>query len=374
MRHRNEKSPRDGTAKSTEAVEWVGENGEPTKITPTHWYPVARDQYRLRADERTILAASSFIVILGAATLIATHFSAEVAAYVTRCAGHEVMRISEQKSRLANQGSRKSNLVAQRQVEADPARAPAEAQQATQARHIAAVSVPEAQQFLMEDRAEGWAQEPTEARRAIEGLDVQLQAEAARSARSLEEEREKAAALAQEVGVAGQAMTASAEQQHRALDEAQARAAAHASELAGTHREIETQAAQSQKAVDEAVQQKQMAERAIADLQPVKVAVTEPLKAAEAQGSAESAKLIARARVLLGQGNIGTARIVLERAAESGNAQASFMLAETYDPVILSGWGTYGTRGEVARAREHYAKAQTGGIREAKERLDALRQ
>ena len=97
-------------------------------------------------------------------------------------------------------------------------------------------------------------------------------------------------------------------------------------------------------------------------------------KAEEAQGNAESAKLIARARVLLGQGNIGAARIVLERAAESGNAQASFMLAETYDPVILSAWGTYGTRGEAAKAREHYAKAHAGGIREAKDRLDALRQ
>ncbi len=101
---------------------------------------------------------------------------------------------------------------------------------------------------------------------------------------------------------------------------------------------------------------------------------SEPPKAAEAQGNAEAAKLIARARVLLGQGNIGAARIVLERAAESGNAQASFMLAETYDPVILSAWGTYGTRGEAAKAREHYAKAHAGGIREAKDRLDALRQ
>ena len=105
-----------------------------------------------------------------------------------------------------------------------------------------------------------------------------------------------------------------------------------------------------------------------------KTAATEPPKAAEAHGSAEAAKLIERASGLLGQGNIGAARIVLERAAESGNARASFMLAETYDPVILSAWGTYGTRGEAAKAREYYAKAHTGGIREAKDRLDALRQ
>ena len=112
----------------------------------------------------------------------------------------------------------------------------------------------------------------------------------------------------------------------------------------------------------------------VVQTQTVKTATTEPPKAAEAQGNAEAAKLIARASALLGQGNIGAARIVLERAAESGNAQASFMLAETFDPVILSAWGTYGTRGDAAKAREHYGKALTGGIREAKDRLDVLRQ
>ena len=108
--------------------------------------------------------------------------------------------------------------------------------------------------------------------------------------------------------------------------------------------------------------------------QKVKTAATETPKAVDTQGSAEAAKLIERANGLLGQGNIGAARIVLERAAESGNARASFMLAETYDPVILSAWGTYGTRGEAAKAREHYAKAHAGGIQEAKGRLDAMRQ
>jgi len=84
----------------------------------------------------------------------------------------------------------------------------------------------------------------------------------------------------------------------------------------------------------------------------------EPAKAA---GNAEAPKSIARASALLGQGNIGAARIVLERAAESGNAKASFMLAETYDPASLFAWGAYGTRGEAAKAREHYPKAHAGG-------------
>jgi TPR repeat protein len=77
--------------------------------------------------------------------------------------------------------------------------------------------------------------------------------------------------------------------------------------------------------------------------------------------------------VLLGRGDIGSARIVLERAAKAGNPKASFKLAETYDPIILSKWGTYGTRGDATRALDLYAKAEAGGINEAKERLDALR-
>jgi hypothetical protein len=91
------------------------------------------------------------------------------------------------------------------------------------------------------------------------------------------------------------------------------------------------------------------------------------------QSAAEVTRLVARASLLLGQGDIGSARIVLERAADGGNAQASFALAETYDPFILRKWGAYGTLGDAVKARELYARAQAGGVKEAKERLDALR-
>jgi hypothetical protein len=230
---------------------------------------------------------------------------------------------------------------------------------------------------------------------------------------SLQQEQEKAAALAKEAKTAP-AATAGAEQQQRAVEEAQGRTAALTNELAGTRRELEARDAQSRKANDEAAQQRQAAEREIAELRQalqqersrteavardlasarrpsderatvgrpieapvapatrtVAAAVTEPPTAAD-QDKVEAARLIARASALLSQGNIGAARTVLERAAENGNARASFMLAETYDPVVLSSWGTYGTRGEAAKARELYAKAQSGGIREAKDRLDAL--
>jgi hypothetical protein len=103
MRHPIEKSARDGRAIileddasgthdvarwSTETGKWVGENG-----------PLARDQYLLREDESSRnqspvgparrFAVSSITVTLVAAALIVTYFRAEVAAYVTRYAGHE---------------------------------------------------------------------------------------------------------------------------------------------------------------------------------------------------------------------------------------------------------------------------------------------
>jgi hypothetical protein len=106
--------------------------------------------------------------------------------------------------------------------------------------------------------------------------------------------------------------------------------------------------------------------------QAVAVASSEQPTAAEANVNPEAARLVERANALLGQGNIGAARVVLERAAEAGSAQATFRLAETYDPLVLSTWKTYGTLGDATKARELYAKAYDGGIKAAKDRSDAL--
>src|SRR5262245_23540510 len=95
--------------------------------------------------------------------------------------------------------------------------------------------------------------------------------------------------------------------------------------------------------------------------------------APQLQSNPESDRLIARANLLLGQGDIGAARMVLERAVQSGSATALFALAETYDPAILSARGTFGTQGDVAKARELYARAFADGVQEAKERLTAFR-
>jgi hypothetical protein len=592
---------------STEAGEWVGENGEPSKVTPSHWYPVPRDKNLPQEHDgssnpaqvgpstppaRWLFAASSITATLIAAALTGLFF--------------------EQEPHLPSQDSRQTNLPA---LEADQASVQARVQEAAQAKHAAEASVAEARQSLeKEQRAEALAYELAEARRAIDGLNLQLQAEAAKTTQSLGQERDKTAGLVQEATTARQELT---EQHRHAIEEERARSVALASELAMAHREIEMQAALLRKADDEAVQVKQAAEasapearqslelekeqrtevlanelaearRAINELnlqlraeaansaqllgqerhdataarqeltasteqhrraleeerargaalaselalarleietnvallnkarettaelqqerdraeaeatrsaqlleeerqhaivatastaqdhraleeerargaalaselamarreietniaglnksrddaaqfkqtaekqtaenttaelqqerdsadalsreltmaresaqrafdarttlertanseitqvtQAVEAAAPEQLAAALAQGGPKVARLMVRARALLDQGNIAAARIVLEHAAEMGSTQATFMLAETYDPAILSAWGTYGTRGEVAKARELYAKAHTGGIQEAKTRFDALNQ
>jgi hypothetical protein len=96
--------------------------------------------------------------------------------------------------------------------------------------------------------------------------------------------------------------------------------------------------------------------------------------APEAPGNPDAPRLMARASLLLSQGDVGAARIVLDRAAETGSAPALFALAETYDPFILAAWRTFGTQGNAAKARELYAKAFAGGVQEANDRLNALRE
>ena len=95
----------------------------------------------------------------------------------------------------------------------------------------------------------------------------------------------------------------------------------------------------------------------------------QPAQTSADVGDAELQRLMSRARLLLSQGDIGAARGVLEHAAERGNAEALFALAETFDPVVLSAWGTRGTQGDAPRAQELYARALAGGVQEAKSRL-----
>jgi hypothetical protein len=543
---------------SAKAGKWVGENGEPSKITPTHWYPRPRDQYFLQEDN---ISPRRFSALSIAVPLIA------VGLLAAGLAG--LYEVFDPESHLPSQDAHRTDLLAPQQLaEVDPARV----RSVPQVKQAVETPLPEARQTLTaRQRTEVLANELAEDRRVVEGLNRQLEAEAANSAQllgqqrqndtaarqeltaitaqhrqaldeerarnaalaselamvqreieaqaaetrkaveasarlkleaaegaqSIEQEREKAAALAQEAAAARaelaastaqhrqaldeerarnavlaselataqreieakaaqhkasdetgrlkqadaessaqsleqerqrmtvlvqeaaaarRELTASTEQHHQALEEERTRRAALWSELATAQRQIEVQAAQLRQAREETEQLKQATESATAELRqllqherdrneamardlesarytvgariapgpaassPTSTAVPSAEVAAmapaatEAQGRPEAARLIARASALLGQGDIGAARTVLERAAETGSAQASFMLAETYDPGVLTAWGTYGTRGEVTKARELYEKAHAGGIQEAWNRFNALRQ
>ncbi len=124
--------------------EWVGENGEPSKITPTHWYPMPRDESVLQEHKessnptqvgraRRRLAAIAATLI--AAAFIGLNFRSEVAAYVTRYAGQQDIfgiiktgrQVVAQETRLPSKDSGKTALPASRQTEANQAGAPEEA-------------------------------------------------------------------------------------------------------------------------------------------------------------------------------------------------------------------------------------------------------
>ncbi|WP_271577688.1 hypothetical protein [Bradyrhizobium sp. CCBAU 11361] len=134
---------------------------------------------------------------------------------------------------------------------------------------------------------------------------------------------------------------------------------------------VQDKLAQDKPVRDKPVQDQDMAARSQGGAQVIPKEV-KPNEVNPNEG-VQAAKLVARASVLLEQGNIGAARIVLERAAEMGSARASFVLAETYDPLILPNFGAYGTQGDPTRAQNLYARAEAGGIKEAKARFEALR-
>jgi hypothetical protein len=69
-------------------------------------------------------------------------------------------------------------------------------------------------------------------------------------------------------------------------------------------------------------------------------------------GREEIAILVKRGgRDFIASGDPAGARVVLQRAAESKDAEAALMLAATYDPVVLQELKVYGFAADVAMAR-----------------------
>ena len=97
-----------------------------------------------------------------------------------------------------------------------------------------------------------------------------------------------------------------------------------------------------------------------------------PVSASHRIAPDEVAAALKRAGDMMVNRDIAAARLVLQRVASDGDAQAAVMLAETYDPAILERLGVYGMAPDIAMARQWYETAQKLGSTEASQRLALL--
>ncbi len=86
----------------------------------------------------------------------------------------------------------------------------------------------------------------------------------------------------------------------------------------------------------------------------------------------ELAILMQRAKSMLAVGDLMSARLLLERAADGQEAEAALMLAQTYDPDVLGTSDVRNITPEPAKARAWYQKAAQLGSADAQRRLAQL--
>jgi hypothetical protein len=86
----------------------------------------------------------------------------------------------------------------------------------------------------------------------------------------------------------------------------------------------------------------------------------------------EVAALLARGDALITKGDIASARLFYERAAEAADGQAALRLAEAYDPAFLARAHLGGVRGDPLVAARWYRRARELGVSEAEILLQAL--
>ncbi|MGA7803704.1 hypothetical protein [Bradyrhizobium sp.] len=83
----------------------------------------------------------------------------------------------------------------------------------------------------------------------------------------------------------------------------------------------------------------------------------------------EVTAMLRRSRDLIAEGDIASARLILQHVAEAGSAAASLALARTFDPAVLARLGVIGAQPDPAKARAWYAKAADQEAPGAQQRL-----
>ena len=84
------------------------------------------------------------------------------------------------------------------------------------------------------------------------------------------------------------------------------------------------------------------------------------------------AELLARGDEFLRSGDIASARLFYERAADAGDGQAALRMGATFDPTFLASAGLRNLRGNLAKARLWYHRALGLGASEAQSHLNNL--
>ena len=97
-----------------------------------------------------------------------------------------------------------------------------------------------------------------------------------------------------------------------------------------------------------------------------------PVGAAAILDAETIAALLRRADAFVEVGDISAARVLLRRAAESGDPRAALALGATYDPIALAKRGVQGLVADVTAARTWYDRAKQFGSEEAQGRIDQL--
>ena len=99
---------------------------------------------------------------------------------------------------------------------------------------------------------------------------------------------------------------------------------------------------------------------------------TKPAFVVRQLDSDELAALLKRGEGFIASGDLASARLVLQRAAEAGEAQAALSLAGTFDPIVLDKLGLQGQKADIEKARIWYQRAQELGSAAAPRRLQLL--
>jgi TPR repeat protein len=116
------------------------------------------------------------------------------------------------------------------------------------------------------------------------------------------------------------------------------------------------------------------ATRATQELPEAAVAADPPRPAAKTVTLApdEIAMLVKRGKDLLTTGDVASARLLLRRAAEAGDAEGALAFGSTFDPAVIARLGAIGVEADTARARKWYEKAAALGSNLASDKIAKL--